>query len=72
MGDIDEYVQRLEDRCGQMSYLLGMIHVGLVELGNHKDMPAELKYKIRDVLDVVNDKVVELFYKDEVNEDNKA
>lgn len=71
MGDTEEYMQQLEIRNGEMSFLIGMIHVGIVELGNHKDMPPHLKLRIGALLDVINDKVEQLFYKDETNEVNK-
>ncbi len=72
MNDASEYVKRLEDRCAQMSYVLGMIHVGLAHFDNHKDMPKHLKQAISDMMSFVDAQVVDLFYKDEVNADNKA
>lgn len=71
MSDLNEYINQIEYRNSQMSYLIGMLHVGMVEIGNHLDMLQSLKFKIGALLDLMQDKVVELFYKDENHEVNK-
>ena len=65
-----EYIAELERRNGEMAFLIGLMHVGLVELLNTPGIPAIPRGKLITLNDTFNDKVSKLFYKDE-NENKK-
>lgn len=70
--DLHDLIENLENRNANMAFLIGMIHGGLVEILNTPGQTAIIRGKLITLNDMLNDKIVKLFYKDEINENEKS
>lgn len=71
IDDIEKYIKKLEERCQNMSIIIGALRKVLSDISVQKDIPDHLSHSINRIFGVMSNKINNLYHKDEPNEDKK-